>query len=114
MKYGLQLYSVRDIAKENVDAMLEGVAKIGYSNKISYINDTIVRALTIRIREKLDNIDIQKFLLREHNFGFIHTKDVYNQIVNFENQNIDWDTYFPNILNVFNKNKEICVIILIY
>lgn len=31
MKYGLQLYSVRDIAKENVDAMLEGVAKIGYS-----------------------------------------------------------------------------------
>lgn len=31
MQYGLQLYSVRDIAKESVDSMLAGVARLGYS-----------------------------------------------------------------------------------
>ena len=31
MKYGLQLYSVRDIAEKNFEQMLESVAKIGYS-----------------------------------------------------------------------------------
>ena len=31
MQYGLQLYSVRDIAKESVDTMLSCVSKIGYS-----------------------------------------------------------------------------------
>ena len=34
----------------------------GYQNKLSFINDTIVRALTIRIREQLSSINAEKFL----------------------------------------------------
>lgn len=82
------------------------LSKIGYNNKISFINDTIVRALTIRVREKIDDINAQKFINREHSLGFTKTQDVYNKIIEFENQNKHWNEYFCSILQVFKSNNN--------
>lgn len=80
--------------------------KLGYGNRISYINDSIVRALTIRIREKMTNIDVNKFLTREQDWGFVHVKDIYSEILKFEQQDLSWDKYFVNFLKVFEEERE--------
>lgn len=82
------------------------MAKLGYGNKISYINDSIVRALTIRIREKMTNIDAGNFLTKEENWGFVHVQDIYREILKFEKQDLIWDKYFVNLLKVFEDEKE--------
>ena len=77
---------------------------VGYGNSISYLNDTIVRAMTIRLREKLENIDVQKFLNREKDWGFVLVADVYQELIKYENQNLSWEEYFTNFIkNVLNK-----------
>ena len=78
----------------------------GYKNPISYLNDTIVRAMTIRLREKLDNIDVQKFFNIEKNMGFVYVKDVYQEILNYEKQNLNWEEYFPTLLSKISKIKN--------
>lgn len=101
--------NIRDIKLELVYQPNKNLQTMGYNNKISYINDTIVRALTIRLRKALDNIDDNKFLDKEASWGFVYIKDVYMEILNFEKQQLSWDKYYSNILHAFNKplNKEI-------
>ena len=78
---------------------------VGYGNPVSYLNDTIVRAMTIRLREKFENIDSQKFLSREKDWGFIFVKDVYDALIEYENQNLSWEEYFPNIIKYLLHKK---------
>lgn len=82
------------------------LAKIGYGNPFSIINDTIVRALTILIRSKLTKIDIDRFLKQEKILGFEHIEEVYSKILEYEKQELKWSDYFENVLKVFFK-KEI-------
>jgi len=83
----------------------EKAKKFGYNNKISYINDTIVRALTIRLMEKLFNINKDKFIKLEESFGFDKVGYVYNEILNYEKQNKSWEEYFENVINLFYNQK---------
>lgn len=80
--------------------------KYGYGNPKAYLNDTIVRAMTIRLREKIYKIDVSKFLELENRFGFVYVKDFYYEILNYEKQNITWEKYFPKFLSKFFEQKK--------
>lgn len=84
---------------------------IGYDNAVSYLNDTIVRAITIRFREKIQKVDVQKFFVREENMGFIYVQNVYKELLEYEKQNLPWEKYFHKLisimLNIQEKNKII-------
>ena len=77
-----------------------------YQNQVSYFNDTVVRALTIRLREKLYGIDKDKFFEIEKRQGFSFVREIYNELLVFEKQNAKWSEYFPNMIKVFSKNKD--------
>ena len=86
------------------------IKNIGYKNSITYLNETIVRALTIRLREKLDNLDkiyIQRFLNRERGLGFIYIENCYQELLNYEKQSNSWGKYFQNFIKNF-KNMLYC------
>lgn len=81
-----------------------------YANPISYLNDTLVRAITIRLRERIENIDVQKFLNIESRFGFIFVKDVYYELVKYENANTTWEEYLPELVSLiinYSQNQKI-------
>ena len=84
------------------------LVKIVYNNMYSYINDCIVRALSILIRKNLSNIDDSTFLQREKDWGFIHIERVYNQLIKYEKQNQLWEEYFINILKCFEFQPADC------
>ena len=75
------------------------LANKDYQNDYSYIIDTIVRALTIMVRSKIDNINVQKFFDIEKRSGFAKVQNVYNEIVKFECQENNWNDYFANLLS---------------
>lgn len=89
---------------ENLEKELKNM---GYGNPIAYLNDTIVRAITIRLREKIQNIDVQKFFDREDKLGFIYVKKVYQELVNYEKQSLSWEEYFPRLISSIIQNKEL-------
>ena len=90
--------------------ILSEIKKDGYNNPIAYLNDTIVRAMAIRFREKLDKIDAKKFLERENSFGFVYVKDVYQELLKYEKQDLSWEKYFPKLmLNLSTANKKLLV-----
>ena len=91
--------------KLNVDESLLGITK-DYQNHISYFNDMVVRALTIRLREKLNGIDKDRFFEIEKRQGFSHVKEIYNELLDFEKQNVRWSEYFPNVIKAFKNNKD--------
>ena len=82
------------------------VKKMGYGNPIAYLNDTIVRAITIKLREKIQNIDIQKFFDRENKVGFVYVNSVYQKLVNYETQSLSWQEYFPDLISSITQNYE--------
>lgn len=88
------------------DELTNKLKNMGYGNPISYLNDTIVRAITIRLREKIYNVDIQKFLDIEDKFGFVYVKNVYQELVNYEKQSLSWEEYFPKLLSSIGKGKR--------
>lgn len=75
----------------------------GYANPIAYLNDTIVRAITIRLREKINKINAEDFLERENRFGFVYVKKTYEQIVKYEKQNVCWNEYFNKLIPLIIK-----------
>ncbi len=77
-----------------------------YENKISYINDTIVRGLTIRLREQLNGINSENFFAIEKQQGFTLIEKVYDAVLKYEKQDLSWNDYFPNILEIFLNEKE--------
>ena len=79
---------------------------VGYENPISYLNDTIVRAITIRLREKIQNLDIKKFFDIEEKFGFVYVEKVYRELLVYESQNKSWEKYFPKLLKSITKKEE--------
>lgn len=79
---------------------------LGYENPISYLNDTIVRAITIRLREKIQNLDIKKFFDIEKKFGFVYVEKVYRELLVYESQNKSWEKYFPKLLKSITKKEE--------
>ena len=93
-----QLSIPEDLKKE--------LKNMGYGNPISYLNDTIVRAITIRLREKIQNVDIQKFFDREDKFGFIFVRKVYQELLVYEKQSTSWEEYFPKLLSSIIKEQE--------
>ena len=70
-------------------------------NKIGHVNDTIVRALTIRIRELMSGINASDFIKREHSWGFVYVEKVYKKIIEFERQNLNWNDWFENFIEIF-------------
>lgn len=83
---------------------------IGYGNPISYLNDTLVRAMTIKLRERIENIDVQKFFNIESRFGFIFVRDVYYDLVDYEKTNMQWEEYIPELLSLtirYTREHEI-------
>ena len=93
-----QLSIPEDLKKE--------LKNMGYGNPIAYLNDTIVRAITIRLREKIQNIDIQKFFNIEDKFGFVFVRKVYQELLVYENQSTSWEEYFPKLLSSIIKKQE--------
>ena len=89
----------------NIDKSLFRAVK-HYQNQVSYINDTVVRALTIRLREKLYGIEKDKFFEIEKRQGFSFVREIYNELLVFEKQNAKWSEYFPNMIKAFSKNKD--------
>lgn len=73
--------------------------KIGYGNAFSYLNDTIVRAITILLRSKIQNIDVQNFLNKEDSLGFVYVRKVYEELIKYEKQSKSWEEYFPKIIS---------------
>lgn len=75
----------------------------GYANATSYLNDTVVRAMTIRLRERIENIDVQKFLNKESRLGFVFVKDVYYDLIKYEDKNIVWEEHLPKLVSSLIK-----------
>lgn len=98
-----QLSIPEDLKKE--------LKNMGYGHPIVYLNDTIVRAITIRLREKIQNIDIQKFFNIEDKFGFVFVRKVYLELLVYENQSTSWEEYFPKLLSSITQRKEISKIL---
>mgnify|MGYP004608690257 FL=1 len=88
------------------DEFRKKLKNMGYGNPISYLNDTIVRAITIRLREKIENIDIQKFFDIENKFGFIYVKKVYKELLVYENQTTSWEKYISTLLEFITRKEE--------
>ena len=86
--------------------MKKELKNLWYANPIVYLNDTIVRAITIRLREKIQNIDIQKFFNIEDKFGFVFVRKAYQELLVYENQSISWEEYFPKLLSSIIKKQE--------
>lgn len=82
------------------DSFIDKLKAQDYKNPKAYLNDTIVRAMTIRINEKISNINVKKFLDSEHEMGFGNVKKVYEEIIKYEKQNVGWRDYFPNFINI--------------
>ena len=57
-------------------------------------------------REKIQNVDIQKFFDIEDKFGFIFVRKVYQELLVYENQNTSWEEYFPKLLSSITQRKE--------
>ncbi len=101
-----------DSLKNSIDFVLNEyqsskLKKIGYNNKFAYINDTIVRALTIRVMQKLANANAEEILKREEQWGFIHIKRIYKQILVYEKQKEqNFSEYFINLINIFNDTSK--------
>jgi len=93
-----QLSIPKDLKKE--------LKNMGYGNTIAYLNDTIVRAITIRLREKIQNVDIQKFFDIEDKFGFIFVRKAYQELLVYENQSTSWEEYFPKLLSSIIRKQE--------
>ena len=78
------------------------LTKSGYKSDYSIINETIVRAITLRIYNSITGKDISDSLEREYNNGFLHIKDVYSILTEYE-QNRDKynniDSFYLNICN---------------
>ena len=88
------------------DELRNKLKNMGYGNPISYLNDTIVRAITIRLREKIENIDTQKFFDIENKFGFVYVKKVYNELLEYEGQTTSWKEYIPKLLELIKEKEE--------
>ena len=88
------------------DELRNKLKNMGYGNPISYLNDTIVRAITIRLREKIENIDTQKFFDIENKFGFVYVKKVYNELLEYEGQTTSWKEYIPKLLESIKEKEE--------
>ena len=85
----------------------------GYGTDYSLINETIVRAITIKLYSSIIREANAKALLdSEYNQGFIFIKDIYKLLSEYENNRdiyLDIDSFYEKIaaiiINVKEKNK---------
>lgn len=89
------------------EALKVKLKNYGYGNPVAYLNDTVVRAMTIRLRDKVENIDVEKFINKEHSFGFVYVKDAYQELLKYEEQNLSWEEYFPNLISFITQNNQL-------
>lgn len=77
---------------------------MGYGSDNSIINETIVRAVTIRIYSLLvNNINTDELVEKEYNQGFIYIKEITEFLLEYENNKIDFDSIFEKIINKYNN-----------
>ena len=82
----------------------------GYGNDYCLINETIIRAITIKLYgEIMKEIDIDELLNKEYTQGFIYIKDVYKKLSEYENNRqiyLDIDSFYNFIAEVIINDKE--------
>ena len=84
----------------------------GYGNDFCMINETIIRAMTIRIFYLLTGIDKTEELNIDEEYGFKYVKIVYDKLLEYENNRdkySDIDMFYTEIVNlileVINNKK---------
>ncbi len=82
------------------------LTKSGYKTDYSIINETIVRAITLRIYNSITNKDINDRLEREYNNGFLHIKEVYSLLKEYEQDRDNYKNIDSFYLNISNRVIE--------
>lgn len=80
----------------------DNLKKVGYENDYTIINETIVRALTIRIYSLLVNdINSDDLIENEYNQGFIYIKEVNEILLENEKSNLNFEILYNRIIDIF-------------
>ena len=86
----------------------------GYGTDLSLINETIVRAITIKLYcNIIKKIDENELLNSEYDHGFISIKDIYKALSEYENNRdiyLSIDSFFEKIVAILindEKNKKL-------
>lgn len=85
------------------------LTKSGYKTDYSIINETIVRVITLRIFNNITGKDVNDRLEREYNNGFLHIKEVYSLLKEYEEDRVNYkdiDSFYLNISNRIIKGQE--------
>ena len=82
----------------------------GYSTDYSLINETIVRAITIKMYSGIiKGVDANVLLDSEYKQGFIYIKDIYNALSEYENKRdiyLDIDSFYKKLAAIIISDKE--------
>ncbi len=85
---------------------LEKLNSCGYSTDESLINETIVRAITMRICSQfIKDYDINNLLNKLYDFGFIYIKEIYELMIEYENNR----EIYPNIDSIYEKIIKVVI-----
>lgn len=86
----------------------EKMRKKAYGSDKTYINEQIIRCMTILYYNKLVGEECEESLIQhEEGLGFIHTRIVLDALKEYEKQDLPLSAYFPRILETFYKPLEV-------
>lgn len=82
----------------------------GYANDFSMVNETIIRAMTIRIYHLMTDLDEdEERLANEEKQGFKYVRVVYEKLLEYENMRdryVDIDSYYLEIASSILANLQ--------
>lgn len=88
--------------------VFEKIKKSGYGSTITYINEQIIRCMTILYYDKLVGEKYEEPNIKyEENLGFIHTRPILDALKDYEKQDLPLSKYYPRILETFYKPLEV-------
>ena len=83
----------------------------GYGTDYSLINETIVRAITIKLYSSIiKEVNAEALLDLEYNQGFIFIKDIYNLLSEYENNRdiyLDVDSFYKNFVFITTNGDKV-------
>lgn len=81
----------------------------GYNSDIAMANETIIRAMTVRIYYLITGIFDEERLVRDEEKGFKRIRTVYNKLMEYENNREtyqDIDSFYLNMAKAISGNLE--------
>ncbi len=98
----LDLDKLTPLPKDDV-VLLEEQA---YSEGLCYVCEQIIRASTIIycMDNYKESADLNRLIEKEEKQGFIHTRQIYEALVEYQKQDIPLREYYPKLLEVFYRS----------